>query len=81
MALIAIGAVLKWAITAQVDGVDLELIGVILMVVGVVGLVLSLIFLATRRRTDIVERGTGVDGLPTERTTTYVTPRAPEDEY
>ena len=44
LVLIAVGAILKWAVTATVSGVNLQTIGVILMVVGAVGLVLSLIF-------------------------------------
>ncbi len=42
--LIAVGAILRYAVTATVSGVSLGTIGVILMIVGVVGLVLSLIF-------------------------------------
>lgn len=40
--LIAAGAILKFAVTAQVAGIDLQVVGVILMIVGVVGLVLGL---------------------------------------
>jgi beta-lactamase regulating signal transducer with metallopeptidase domain len=40
--LIAVGAVLRWAITATTSGVNLHTVGVILMVVGVVGFVISL---------------------------------------
>jgi hypothetical protein len=40
--LIAVGAILKFAVTAQVAGVDLQVVGVILMVVGVVGLAIGL---------------------------------------
>jgi hypothetical protein len=40
--LIAIGAILKYAVTASVVGVNLHVVGVILMVVGAVGLVISL---------------------------------------
>jgi hypothetical protein len=40
--LIAVGAVLAWAVTAEVAGVDVQTAGVILMVVGVVGLIVSL---------------------------------------
>jgi len=40
--LIAIGAILKYASTASVVGVNLHVVGVILMVVGGVGLVISL---------------------------------------
>jgi len=41
---IAVGAILKWAVTATTAGVDLAAVGVVLMVVGAVGLLLSLIF-------------------------------------
>jgi hypothetical protein len=47
--LIAVGAILKYAVTAHVAGVDIHTVGVILMVVGVVGLVLGL-YLLTRGR-------------------------------
>jgi hypothetical protein len=42
--LIAVGAILTWAVTATASGVDLNVVGVILMVVGIAGLVLSMIF-------------------------------------
>jgi hypothetical protein len=42
--LIAVGAILKFAVNWQVNEVDLQAVGVILMVVGGLGLVLSLIF-------------------------------------
>jgi hypothetical protein len=42
--LIAVGAILTWAVNASVSGLELTTIGVILMIVGVVGLVLSMIF-------------------------------------
>ena len=41
---VAVGAILKWAVTATASGINLNTVGVILMVVGAVGLVLSLIF-------------------------------------
>lgn len=44
LVLIAVGAVLTWAVTASASGVDLDVVGVILMVVGAAGLVLSMIF-------------------------------------
>ena len=34
--LIAVGAILKYAVTADVSGVDVNTVGVILMVVGVI---------------------------------------------
>jgi Domain of unknown function (DUF6458) len=42
--LIAVGAVLTWAVTYEVSGVDIQLVGVILLVVGIIGALLSLIF-------------------------------------
>jgi hypothetical protein len=42
--LIAIGAVLAWAVSAEVSGIDVQVAGVILVVVGVIGLFASLVF-------------------------------------
>jgi hypothetical protein len=42
--LIAVGAILTWAVTIETEGIDLDVVGVILMVVGILGLLLSLIF-------------------------------------
>jgi uncharacterized YccA/Bax inhibitor family protein len=60
--LIAVGAILTWAVNATVSGLDINTIGVILMIVGAIGLVLSLLFWSTwggvggtRRRTSYVE--------------------------
>lgn len=62
--LIALGAILTWAVNATVSGIELTTIGVILMIVGIIGLVLSMIFWSswggaggTRRRTTYVEDG------------------------
>jgi hypothetical protein len=48
--LIAVGAILKFAVTASVSGIDLAVVGVILMVVGIVGLCISLIYVMQARR-------------------------------
>ena len=53
--LIAVGAILKFAVTDTVSGIDLATVGVILMIVGVVGLVLTLLMLGRARR-GVVER-------------------------
>jgi uncharacterized protein DUF6458 len=42
--LIAVGAVLAWAVSAEATGVDVQTVGVILFIVGIAGLVLSLVF-------------------------------------
>lgn len=57
--LIALGAVLKFAITKKVNGIDLSTIGIVLMIVGALGLLISLILLTTRRRTDVVHYANG----------------------
>ncbi len=44
LVLIAVGAILTWAISASVSGIDLNVVGVILMVVGGAGALLSLAF-------------------------------------
>ena len=38
------GAVLAWAVSAEVSGLDINAVGVILMIVGALGLVVSLVF-------------------------------------
>ena len=40
--LIAVGAILKFAVTATLAGVSIGTVGVILMVVGIVGLIITL---------------------------------------
>jgi Flp pilus assembly protein protease CpaA len=47
--LIAVGAILAFAVTASVAGVDLQTVGWILMIIGVIGLILGL-FLMNRAR-------------------------------
>ena len=42
--LIAVGAILAWAVNAEVSGIDVQVAGVILVVVGVIGLIASLVF-------------------------------------
>ena len=51
--LIAVGAILKYAVTTSVAGIDLDTAGVILMVVGAVGLLLSLFFWSANRSPDL----------------------------
>jgi hypothetical protein len=60
--LIAVGAVLKWGVTAHVAGVSIATIGVILMIVGAIGLLVSLIMVASARdRGGVVVRDRYVD--------------------
>jgi heme/copper-type cytochrome/quinol oxidase subunit 2 len=51
--LIAVGAVLRFAVSVSTSGFNLHTIGVILMIIGVVGLLLSILWMtiwADRRR-------------------------------
>jgi len=48
--LIAIGAILRFAVTVSTSGFNLHTIGVILMIVGGVGLVLSLLYMTMADR-------------------------------
>ena len=42
--LIAVGAILNYAVTADVEGIDIQTVGVILMLIGILGLILSLLY-------------------------------------
>ena len=63
LVMIAIGAILKWGITAQANGINLDAVGVILMVVGAIGAVVSMMFLYSwspipyNRRTVVTDLG------------------------
>ncbi len=55
--LVAVGAILRYAVTGKVEGVDLDVVGLILMIVGVIGLVLTFLWMtvyADRRRGAVV---------------------------
>jgi hypothetical protein len=63
--LIAVGAILTWAVDVTASGVNVHAIGVILLIVGLVGGILSMIFWSswagpgyfTRRRATVVDDG------------------------
>jgi hypothetical protein len=46
---IMVGAILKFAVTAQLAGISLSTVGVILMLVGALGLLVSLWLILARR--------------------------------
>ena len=56
--LIAVGAILKFAVADSIDEVDLSTVGLILMIVGIIGLLISLFYtsMATRRGAAPVDR-------------------------
>jgi hypothetical protein len=65
--LIAVGAILAFAVTAEASGIDLDTVGVILMIVGSVGLILSLVFWSSLGGYGIARRETYVREDPYER--------------
>jgi hypothetical protein len=63
--LIAVGAILRYAVSDSIEGVDLQMVGLILMIVGAVGLLISLFMYANAtRRGTVVERDRYVDRDP-----------------
>lgn len=52
LVLIALGAILYWAVSAEAEGFNINMIGLILLVVGVIGLVLTLIMTANAETRD-----------------------------
>lgn len=70
LALIAVGAILKFAVTKHLSGINVGTVGVILMLVGAVGMAITLAVMTGRRRTDVVYRPDGA---------TYVEPNNPND--
>lgn len=47
LVLIAVGAVLIWAVDATVSGLNIHVVGVILLIVGLIGFVTSFFFLSS----------------------------------
>lgn len=63
--LIALGAVLTFAVKATVAGVDIHVVGWILMAAGVLGLLFTVALFAPRRRRIVVETRGAVSSAPT----------------
>ena len=53
----AVGAILRYAVNDDIQGVDLQTVGLILMIAGIVGLVITLFveFSGRRRRVDVYD--------------------------
>ena len=68
--LIALGAILYFAVTKVVTGVNLGAAGVVLMIVGALGLIVSLVMMSTARAR--VQRTTVVQGTTPAPTGTTV---------
>jgi len=54
--LIALGAILAFAVHLRLSGIDLQVVGYILLAVGVLGIILEFAFFAPRRRTSTIVR-------------------------
>jgi hypothetical protein len=48
--LIAVGAILYFAVNTDISGLEISTVGLILMVIGILGLVISFFFLSQARR-------------------------------
>ena len=58
LVLIALGAILRWAVTYRVAGVNMSTVGLILLIVGAIGLVVTAVLWSTNRRTDVIHEST-----------------------
>jgi membrane protein implicated in regulation of membrane protease activity len=58
--LLAVGAILAFAVDIDVPGIDLTIVGYILMIAGIVGIILGIALLA-RRRQSVSTTRTAVD--------------------
>jgi hypothetical protein len=61
--LIALGAILRYAVTVSISGIELQTVGLILMIVGIIGLVITLFVMFQRNDRDHVD----YDDRPTRR--------------
>ncbi|WP_222262596.1 DUF6458 family protein [Modestobacter marinus] len=73
--LLALGAILTFALRVDISGVDLQVVGWILMVVGALGIVLELLVWGPRQRRVIrtAAYGDSAGGGPARRSTTEET--------
>jgi hypothetical protein len=69
LVLIALGAILAFAVGNAVSFVNLVVIGYILMVVGIIGLIVTLVMFGPRRARRVSETRTAVDPDTGERVT------------
>jgi hypothetical protein len=77
--LIAVGAILTWAVDVHANGLNVTAIGVILMIVGLIGFVLSLAFWSSWWGPGYFGRGAAPAGR-TIRRRRVAAPAAPVEE-
>ena len=71
--LLALGAILTFALRMDVSGIDLQVVGWILMIVGALGIVLELAVWGPRQRRTVTHTDAPPAGGPAQRTTTEET--------
>ena len=77
--LLAVGAILTFAVHATVAGLDIRVVGIILMVAGALGLVLTMVVFTPRRTRSVTSSHT-VEAVPTPTATTVVPQRVVDQE-
>lgn len=55
--LVAVGAIMYWAVSVETEGFNLNTAGLILMIVGVVGLILTLLMTASANEAERQDDG------------------------
>jgi len=75
--LIAVGAVLTFALHKTVSGLDIRTVGVILMIAGALGLAITAAVYGPRRRSTVVHERT-ISGRPTMTQPNVVEPTVEE---
>ncbi len=54
--LLAVGAILAFAVNADISGIDINVVGYVLMLAGLIGLIVTLWYWNSRRRTVVHEQ-------------------------
>ncbi|HEY3187328.1 MAG TPA: DUF6458 family protein [Solirubrobacteraceae bacterium] len=79
--LIAVGAILTFALNVSIGALDLDVVGWILMAAGVLGLVLTAIVWGPRRRAVVTRRSADYVDRPADYTVEERTDAGPPDTY
>ena len=65
--LIAVGAILTFAVHAGLTGISIATVGIILMIAGAIGLIVTLTIFAPRRRTTLTQEHVDTDPVARDR--------------
>ena len=66
--LLALGAILAFAVNAHISGIDINVVGYVLMLAGLIGLIITIWYWNSRRRSTVVSQSQ----RPVMRDGTYV---------